>query len=88
MSRHVDRRLGNQQHRCLKTTLDLPDALGKQLKLRAPQDGRKLKVAVADLLRKGLAVARNTKPDAQAPVVAKDKKSGLPPAKWTPLGCS
>jgi len=61
----------------MKTTLDLPDILVKQVKLRALQDGRKLKDAVADLLRKGLAVAAQAEP-AQAAVVAKDKKTGLP----------
>ena len=44
----------------MKTTLDLPDALVKQVKLRAVREGRKLKDAVADLLRKGLAVAAHT----------------------------
>ncbi len=39
----------------MKTTLDLPDALVKQVKLRAVREGQKLKDAVADLLRKGLA---------------------------------
>jgi len=62
----------------MKTTLDLPDALVKQVKLRALQDGRKLKDAVADLLRKGLDVAMNTEPDAREPVVTTDKKTGLP----------
>ena len=62
----------------MKTTLDLPDALVKQVKLRALQDGRKLKDTVADLLRKGLAVAADTLPDARAPVVTRDKESGLP----------
>ncbi|MFL5243484.1 MAG: antitoxin [Gemmataceae bacterium] len=60
----------------MKTTLDLPDALVKQIRLRAVQEGRKLKDAVAELLRKGLA----TNPDADlaAPLVAKDKQTGLP----------
>jgi hypothetical protein len=62
----------------MKTTLDLPDALVKQVKLRALQDGRKLKDAVADLLRKGLHVAMNTEPDALPPVITTDKKTGLP----------
>jgi plasmid stability protein len=61
----------------MKTTLDLPDALVKQVKLRALHEGRKLKDAVADLLRKGLAAA-TTEPDAPAPAVTKDKKTRLP----------
>lgn len=59
----------------MKTTLDLPDTLMKQVKLRALRDGRKLKDTVADLLRKGLTA--DTAPAAE-PVVAKDKKTGLP----------
>ena len=39
----------------MKTTLDLPDALVKEIKLRAVHEGKKLKDAMADLLRKGLA---------------------------------
>jgi plasmid stability protein len=60
----------------MKTTLDLPDALVKQVKIRAVREGRKLKDAVADLLRKGLAAADEA--DAQTPVIAKDKRTGLP----------
>ena len=59
----------------MKTTLDLPDALVKQVKIRAVREGRKLKDAVADLLRKGLAVAAEKEPEA---VIATDKKTGLP----------
>ncbi len=62
----------------MKTTLELPDDLVKQMKLRALQDGRKLKDAVADLLRKGLAVARDEPSDADQPAVTRDKKTGLP----------
>ena len=74
----LDRKLGNQQNGCMKTTLDLPDALVKQVKLRAVREGRKLKDAVADLLRKGLAVAANAESEAEGPVISKDKKTGLP----------
>ena len=38
----------------MKTTLDLPDDLLRDIKLRAVRDSRKLKDAVADLLRQGL----------------------------------
>ena len=61
----------------MKTTLDLPDALVKQVKLRALCEGQKLKDAMAELLRKGLAAA-DTEPDLPAPVITRDKKTGLP----------
>ena len=38
----------------MKTTLQLPDELVKEIKLRAVNEGKKLKDAVAELLRKGL----------------------------------
>ena len=62
----------------MKTTLDLPDALVKQVKLRALREGRKLKDAVADLLRKGLKVAKDVEAGAAQPVIITDKKTGLP----------
>jgi hypothetical protein len=52
-----DQKLGNQQNGKMKTTLDLPDDLVKEVKLRAVHEGAKLKDAVADLLRKGLAAS-------------------------------
>ena len=39
----------------MKTTLELPDDLVKEIKLLAVHQGMKLKDAIADLLRKGLA---------------------------------
>ncbi|MBI3866543.1 MAG: antitoxin [Planctomycetia bacterium] len=62
----------------MKTTLDLPDALVKAVKLRAIHEGRKLKDAVADLLRRGLAVAAEPPPHSPARRITKDKKTGLP----------
>jgi plasmid stability protein len=38
----------------VKTTLDLPDDLVREVKIRAVRENRKLKDAVADLLRLGL----------------------------------
>ncbi len=62
----------------MKTTLELPDSLMKQVKIRAVREGKKLKDAVADLLRKGLAVTVEHEPDADEPIIVKDKKTGLP----------
>jgi plasmid stability protein len=39
----------------MKTTLDLPDDLMQAVKIRAVTEKRKLKDAIADLLRRGLA---------------------------------
>ncbi len=49
----------------MKTTLDLPDELMRDIKIRAVKENRKLKDAIADLLRRGLA-----QKDAQLPRVA------------------
>ena len=38
----------------MKTTVDLPDDLMRQVKIRAVTENRKLKEAIADLLRRGL----------------------------------
>jgi plasmid stability protein len=39
----------------MKTTLDLPDELMREIKVRAAREDRKLKDLVTELLRKGLA---------------------------------
>ena len=39
----------------MKTTLDLPDDLMRAIKIRAVKENRKLKDAIADLLKRGLA---------------------------------
>src|SRR5262245_11827403 len=61
----------------MKTTVELPDALMKQVRLRAIHEGRKLKDAIAHFLRKGLAVVDEDS-DGRTIVIAKDKKTGLP----------
>ena len=43
----------------MKTTLDLPDDLMKAVKIRAVENNLKLKDAIADLLRRGLAQAED-----------------------------
>lgn len=61
----------------MKTTIDLPDDLVRQLKLRALRDGRKLKDAAADIFRAGLAAEAGPSREKPAAVV-KDRKTGLP----------
>jgi len=49
----------------MKTTLDLPNDLVREIKLKAVHEGRKLKDAMADLLRAGLA-ARGAKAEGKS----------------------
>ena len=56
----------------MKTTLDLPDELMRAVKIRAVEENRKLKDAIADLLRRGL-----SKVSAGPPVVRKRVKLPL-----------
>jgi plasmid stability protein len=46
----------------MKTTLDLPDALMREIKVRAAREDRKLKELVAELLTRGLAAERPARP--------------------------
>ena len=39
----------------MKTTVDLPDELMRAVKIRAAQEGRKLKTVMADIVERGLA---------------------------------
>jgi plasmid stability protein len=66
----------------VKTTLDLPDALVKQGKLRALRGGRKLKDAVADLLRQGLASSVGT--PMPRPTISIDAETRLPRIQGAP----
>src|SRR4051794_14320729 len=62
----------------MMTTLDLPEDLVREVKLRALHEGRKLQDEVADLLRKGLAASQPPAP-APRPVIFKTHpKTGLP----------
>lgn len=62
----------------MKTTLDLPAELVRELKLRAVREGRKLKEAAADVLRAGLAAGPPAAAVEKPAVVRKSKKTGLP----------
>jgi hypothetical protein len=43
----------------MKTTLDLPDDLMRKVKIRAVQEQKKLKDAIADFIRKGMAARKD-----------------------------
>ena len=42
----------------MKTTLDLPDELMREVKIRAAQEQKKLKDTIAELLRAGMAAEK------------------------------
>lgn len=52
----------------MKTTLDLPDALIREVKIHAIHQRKKLKDAIADLIVRGLAVERAPKMKLPKPV--------------------
>ena len=62
----------------MKTTVDLPDALVKEIKLRAVHDGQKLKDAIAELLRKGLEAPSSPPADDDGPGFTIDPETRLP----------
>ena len=51
----------------MKTTLDLPDALMREVKIRAVHERKKLKDAIAEFIRKGMAAGK-ARPKAPKPV--------------------
>jgi len=52
----------------VKTTLDLPDDLMRAVKIRAVHEQKKLKDAIAELIRKGMAAGRKRPPKTPKPV--------------------
>jgi hypothetical protein len=52
----------------MKTTLDLPDDLMREVKIRAVHEQKKLKDAIAEFLRKGLAAGPTRRAKAPKPV--------------------
>ncbi len=69
----------------MKTTLDLPDELVHQVKLRALMQGRTLRDLVADLLRQGLGMAQPLPADRlSASSRVQISEQGLPVIRCTP----
>ncbi|HUG91035.1 MAG TPA: hypothetical protein VML55_09390 [Planctomycetaceae bacterium] len=68
----------------MKTTVDLPDKLLRQIKLQAVKRGQRLKDFMADLLRKGLAAnsPRGTLPE--RPTIKADPRTGFPYIECAP----
>jgi len=62
----------------MKTTLDLPDALFREVKVCAVLEGWKLEDAVAELLRRGLAASEVPDSPLPEPVIGTDRRTGLP----------
>ena len=65
----------------MKTTLDLPRDLVREIKLRAVNDERKLKDTIADLLRKGLSTrtSRSVRNRVKLPLVHCRRAAELTP---------
>lgn len=61
----------------MKTALDLPDELAREVKIHAAQQGRKLKDVIADLLRRGLDAVADPAPELPTPLVL-DAITSLP----------
>ena len=62
----------------MKTTLDLPEALVRQIESRAEHKGQELREAVTELLWKALAASAETPNSLPRPVVKTDPAMGLP----------
>jgi plasmid stability protein len=52
----------------MKTTLDLPDELMREVKIRAVHEHKKLKDTIAELLQKGIAADKAHRPKIPKPV--------------------
>lgn len=67
----------NQQTCSVKTTIDLPSALVRDMKLRAVREGRKLKDVAAELLRRGMDAGDSPDRGVRRPRIVSDPVSGL-----------
>jgi hypothetical protein len=63
----------------MKTTLELPDELMREVKIRAIHEHKKLKDAIADLIRKGMAAGKSR--PAKTPKPVKLRRGFVPTAE-------
>ena len=61
----------------MRTTIDIPEALGRQVKIRAAQEGRSLKALITQALERELTAAATPTVPAAAPALPV-LKSGRP----------
>jgi hypothetical protein len=75
---NLDRQEAIREDGSMETIVDLPDALIREIKLRAESRRQDLKDAVVDLLRQGLATPAKDPGELIPPVVKTHPKTGLP----------
>ena len=52
----------------MKTTLDIPDDLMRDVKIRAVHEHKKLKDTIAELIRKGLSASKSARQEIPKPI--------------------
>jgi plasmid stability protein len=52
----------------MKTPLDLPDELMREVKIRAVHEHKKLKDTIAELIRKGISASNSRRPKLPKPI--------------------
>ena len=62
----------------MKTTIDLPADLVREIKLRAVHEGRKLKDVAAELLKRGLGLPSLPVRSERKPKISRDPITGFP----------
>ena len=65
---YLDRKPAFWKSGSMKTTLDLPDELMREVKIRAVHEDKKLKDAIAEFIRKGMGVSTTRPPKIPKPV--------------------
>ena len=74
----VDRKPAFWKYGEMKTTLDLPDDLMREVKIRAVHEHKKLKDVIAELIGKGMAAGKTRAPKLPKPVKLRGDSNRLP----------